>query len=407
MKSYIQQLQSFALIILAILIQSATFGATYYSDPASKTVQLTNQPLEGGWGTTASGPFNQQVTIKIGDQVVIQEGSVVTIPISGQSINIIQFAGGTLVVAAGSFNCVGSIMGKGILTNAPDNATRIKMQGNNKNINAVLTGGGGLTIAKHVALAGNTSISGRISIDAEASLDLGNYSLSIDNLIMKNNTALMQGSDLASLEIKSATPNSSSLYMDSGKNHLGTLVLDNAGGIVVGGGLQVNNLVLTNGKMNLTAGNLKVKNITGGSPTSFIATEGNSSVSADVAAGATFLFPIGAVNEKKSASLDAVSVTPTQASTFTVAVKTTLSNEPANASKVGKREWSVTSSQPSETKITFSPKYPSGTKKHAIGLYTLGVWTEISATRNENNFTATTNTFGLFATGDQGGFVAN
>jgi len=407
MKLYTQQLQKFALILVIILIQTATFGATYYSDPASKTVQLTNQPLEGGWGTTAAGPFNQPVTIKIGDQVVIQEGSVVTIPISGQSINIIQFAGGTLVVAAGSFNCVGSIMGKGILTNVPDNATRIKMQGNNKTINAVLTGGGGLTIAKHVALAGNTSISGRISIDAEASLDLGNYSLSIDNLIMKNNTSLLQGSDMASLEIKSTNPNSSSLYMDSSKNHLGNLSIDNAGGIVIGNGLQVNNLVLTNGKINLTAGNLKVKSITGGSPMSFIATEGNSSVSADVAAGATFLFPIGAVNEKKSASLDAVSITPTQSSTFTVSVKTTLSNEPASASKVGKREWSVASTQPSETKITFSPKYPSGTKKHVIGLYTLGVWTEISATRNENNFTATTNTFGLFATGDQGGFVAN
>lgn len=407
MKLYSQQLQRFALILVVILIQTASFAATYYSDPASKTVQLTNQPLEGGWGTSASGPFNQPVTIKIGDQVVIQEGSVVTIPISGQSINIIQFAGGTLVVASGSFNCVGSIMGKGILTNAPDNATRIKMQGNNKTIQAVLTGGGGLTIAKHVALAGNTSISGRISIDAEASLDLGNYSLSIDNLIMKNNTSLMQGTDLSLLEIKSTNPNSSSLYMDSSKNHLGTLVLDNAGGIVVSGGLQVNNLVLTNGKMNLASGNLKVKSITGGSPTSFIATEGNSSVSADVEAGATFMFPIGAVNEKKSVSLDALSVTPSQSSTFTVAVKTTLSNEPANASKVGKREWSVASSQPSDTKITFSPKYPSGTKKHAIGLFTLGVWTELSATRNENNFTATTNTFGLFATGDQGGFVAN
>ncbi len=407
MKSFTQRLSILAIFIALTMLHFASFGATYYSDPASKTVQLTNQPLEGGWGTTASGPFNQPVTIKIGDQVVIQEGSVVTIPISGQSINIIQFAGGTLVVAAGSFNCVGSIMGKGVLTNAPDNATRIKMQGNNKTINAILTGGGGLTIAKHVALAGNTSIAGRISIDPEGSLDLGNYSLSIDNLIMKNNTALMQGSDLASLEIKSSTPNSSSLYMDSSKNHLGTLTIDNAGGMVVGGGLHVNNLVLTNGKMNLTAGNLKVKSITGGSPTSFIATEGNGSVSADVAAGATFLFPIGAVNEKKSASLDAVSITPTQSSTFTVAVKTTLSNEPVNASKVGKREWSVTSSQPSETKLTFSPKYPSGTKKHVVGLYNLGVWTEISATRNENNFTATTNTFGLFATGDQGGFAAN
>jgi len=407
MKLYTQQVQKFALILIVILIQTATFGATYYSDPASKTVQLTNQPLEGGWGTNAAGPFNQAVTIKIGDQVVIQEGSVVTIPISGQSINIIQFAGGTLVVAAGSFNCVGSIMGKGILTNAPDNATRIKMQGNNKTINVVLTGGGGLTVAKHVALAGNTSIAGRISIDAEASLDLGNYSLSIDNLIMKNNTSLLQGSDMASLEIKSTSPNSSSLYMDSSKNHLGNLSIDNAGGIVIGNGLQVNNLVLTNGKVNLTSGDFKVKHISGGSPLSFIATEGNSTVSAEVAAGATFLFPIGAVNEKKSASLDAVSITPTQSSTFTVSVKTTLSNEPANPSKVGKREWSIASTQPSETKITFSPKYPSGTKKHVVGLYILGVWTEISAIRNENNFTATTNTFGLFATGDQGGFAAN
>ena len=160
----------FLILMLMACVNMETFAATYYSDPSSSSVTLTGQATGGtatssGWSTNAAGPFASVIIVQT-DNIVIQQGSTVTTTTgSAQTVSNITFGtgtlgavgstlvGGTLVLAASSFNSQGNIAGTGVFTNATSNTTRISLTSSNKTINASLTGTGGFTINANVLIS--------------------------------------------------------------------------------------------------------------------------------------------------------------------------------------------------------------------------------------------------------------
>lgn len=405
MTNYFEKLKLhfFATLIFIVGFVFSLNATTYYSDPTSSNVILSNAPLTEGWSTSAAGPFNVAVTINKGDHIVIQKGSTVTAVGSGLTFNNYIFEGGTLVISASSINAIGNITGTGVYKTALDVSTRIKMQGGNKLINANLTGNAGITIGRNVMLTGNTTIGGRISIDSAGSLDLAGFSLMVDNFIMKGGALLK--SNNAQLTIQSATAGTSILIFDEAANKLSSFTINNPGGAVLKSSMVSENLTLTNGKISLGNYNLTFKNLIGGNETSFVVTDGTGALISTVSAGTAKVFPVGAANEKKYSALDAVSVTPSKESTFSVGVKNTFSNQLENSKKAAGREWSIRSTNPSATVVSFSPKYGVSPKVAVVGMFADGSWSEIPATRSGTTFTATVSKFALFGVGEQGAFI--
>lgn len=388
-----------------ILIGSSVFGATFFSDPSSAKVELHNAEQAAGWSLNTAGPFNVTITINKGDHVVIQKGSTVTATGSGLTFNNITLDGGALVISASSINILGNITGNGIFKNDDGNYTRIKMQGNNKIINLNATGNAGLTIVRSVGLGGNTSLGGRIAIDSLGVLDLAGQSLTIDNIAMKNG-ALIKGNVASALIISSELPMASMLIFDNVANQLASLSINNAGGVNLKSAAIVTKLNLTKGKVLLGDANLNVGTITGGSEESYIVTTSIGTISANVAAASTMVFPVGSANAKKYSTYNPVSVKPAKASTFNVSVSNAFSQGLVNDKKAASKQWTITSSAASETELSFSPKNAPSVKSAVVGVYANSAWVELPATYDVNSFKITTNIFGAFGTGEKGAFIA-
>lgn len=438
-------------LIFLCCMNMITFAATWYSNPSSSAVTLAAGTLaSSGWSSSASGPFST-ATIATGDQIVIQAGSVVTTGTAGgQTVNSITFgtgtlgdvgstlSGGTFILNASSFNCGGNIAGNGVYTNGTTNpSTRITMNGTGKTINANLTGSGGITIGTStstlsVSLAGNSIIGGRVSLPTTSgtiTLNLAGFNLTCDNLAMSTTTKLT-ASGTESLTLTNTTPVSvsSQLYMDQTTpgttNKLASLTVKLLASSTITNGLQigttafsapliVNTLTITSGKILLNNSNLTVNNsIVGGDANAFIVTNTAAATATgaliySVPAARTFI-PCGTISSTSGSSFDNISVTPTSATTYTIQVKNAFTNAVADATKVTDREFTISSSVPSNTVLEITPNFPfTSPPSPVIGYYSSGVWTEVPATLTSGtysaNITASSTTFGV---GTAGGFIA-
>lgn len=181
--------------------------------------------------------------------------------------------------------------------------------------------------------------------------------------------------------------------------------MNGSGGVVLSSALNIaTSLTLTNGNINLGANNLTIGasgTITGGSATSYIATDGVGALICPAVAGIATALPVGT-----AASYDPVSVTATDATIFTINVKSSFTNVVSNPTKAAEKEWNIASSAPSSTSISFTPINPIASATPKIGHFTGGVWTEVAASRVGNTWTGTVSSFSPFGVGEQGGFVA-
>ncbi len=397
------KMKMFGSLFFLLTMTSSLFAATYYSDPTSSSVPLMKDSVDKGWSINAAGPFTAKVKFNKGDNLIIQAGSTVTSSGGGLTFGSITFTGGTLIMGATSFNALGNITGTGTYSNPDDLVTRIKMVGSNKTINAELTGNGGITIVRNVALTGNTTIGGRVAFDSTGSLDLAGFNLTADNFIMKNGSTI-KGNPASSLAIQSTVANESIMYFNPEFNKLASLSINTEGSLKLNSDAAIGAVSLTAGRIILGANYLTAGRIIGGSAASYIVTDGTGLLICSVAAGATQLLPIGGSNAKKYTTYEPVSLTPKKATTFTIGVKNALTNPVANAKAVAGREWSILSATPSETVLSITPKNPVVTKVPTIAMNVEGVWLEMPTTRSGNTFTCKTKDFSLFCAGEQGAF---
>jgi autotransporter-associated beta strand protein len=174
----------------------------------------------------------------------------------------------------------------------------------------------------------------------------------------------------------------------------------NGGSVIVTGGatLTVGTLTLTSGKVTLSGtGNLVTNAVIGGSPSSYVITSGTGKLTVNNISSLTVL-PIGA----SASSFDPVNVLPSAATNFGASVSTinmahTLS--PAAQTKVGNREWDLSSSSPSSTAIGLTPgdgrTPPPGAVK--LGHWNGSSWdVDIAATYSMGTFGAIVSSFSPF-----------
>ena len=162
---------------------------------------------------------------------------------------------------------------------------------------------------------------------------------------------------------------------------------------------------ITLGDNDLTVTN----NITGGSETAFVVTDGAGSINVDVTANEVKTIPVGV----STTSYDPVTVQPTSATRFKVKVKAkTSANDFTHPirdfAKVAPRQWDITpTTAPGSTVVSLKN---GGTTyrptKARIGHYkaSLSKWEELAATRLDDTWTATTADFSPFGVGEEGGF---
>ena len=434
-----------SLIFLACTATTA-FAATYYSDPTSATVVFTTNAVGGtvtstGWSTDATGvtkPFGT-VTILTTDNIVIQAGRPVTSAAGiSQTIGNVTFSGGTFILASSTFNSQGDVTGTGVYNNATGNTSRITMiGGTNKKLNVTLTGTGGFTIGSSsvstntISLGGNCSFGGRMSVGGSATtantLDLNGFNLTADNVYVQA-LSKIKCSGVETINITGVTTgtvsstNTSQFYFDQftpgTTNALAGVIINHAAGVKLFTEATINALTLTKGNMVLAANyNLTVGTILGGSSTSFICTDNKlntvtGSLICPVGAGVKQFIPMGTITASSTSTIgntyDPVSLTPANATTFTVHVKNALTDSNALADRLSLvfREWNIASSSPSSTDIELTPNYPVVSANPVMGHYMNGVWEEITATRSSNTWTATTTKFSPFAVGEKGSFSA-
>jgi hypothetical protein len=175
------------------------------------------------------------------------------------------------------------------------------------------------------------------------------------------------------------------------------LTVNNAAGVSLSNPTTVTStLTLTAGKLSLGANNLTAAAISGASATNYIVTDGAGQLTQSVAAATAKSFPIGA----SATSYDPVSVTPTDATDFSVKVGTTLSGSAASNYTYNSLEWDLASTVPSSTVISLTPSVITATGIHGvIDHYVGGEYLHKYATLVGNTYTATFNTFSPFVTG--------
>jgi hypothetical protein len=158
-------------------------------------------------------------------------------------------------------------------------------------------------------------------------------------------------------------------------------------------------LTLTSGALSLGANNLTVGSagsISGGSSSSYIATNGGGNLIQTLAATTAKLFPIGA----SATSYDPVTLTPTTATDVAVNVGTTLPAAAPSNYTYNSKVWNITPVTPSSTDVTLTPSSAVTTaNRDVVAQYVTDSYVNSVATKSGNAYTATFTTFSPFVTG--------
>lgn len=158
-------------------------------------------------------------------------------------------------------------------------------------------------------------------------------------------------------------------------------------------------LTLTNGNVVLGANDLTIGgSISGGSSSSYIVTDGAGKLNQSVGAGSATLFPVGI----STSSYDPATVTPTDATAFSVRVSSTFTGASQSGSYYNSREWNLTPTTPSLTEISLTPSVLNDLvgAYNVIGHYDAdNSYHNYNATKSGSTYTATLNVFSPFVTG--------
>lgn len=180
---------------------------------------------------------------------------------------------------------------------------------------------------------------------------------------------------------------------------LSNLTVNNPAGVALNSSATANGIVTLNagtfslGNNDLTLG--ATGTIAGGSATAYIATTGNGKLTQPVAVATAKLFPIGTAS-----SYDPVTVTATDAATFSAKVGTSLTGLAASGYNYTAKEWDLMSTAPSATLVSLTPSAVTATGVYPnIGQYDGANYVNSLATLTGNSYEATFTSFGKFVTG--------
>ena len=262
-----------------------------------------------------------------------------------------------------------------------------------------------------VSLGAATTVNGTLTMTAGAIFNSTNNLTLADgaNIVCANGTFSTQAPVFGSsvnLTYNGATAKTSGFELPTSSTVLNNLTISNASGVALNADATVNGtLSLTSGTLSLGAKNLTIGatgSISGASSSNYIVTNGAGKLTQSVGASTAKLFPIGA---SASSSYDPATVTPTDATTISASVSSTLAyhNQAVpNSMYMNPREWTITPAAASSTVLALTP---SATHLYYPGSYNAmsggsqgydnveGNYYFSSATRSGTTFTATYSDF--------------
>ena len=269
----------------------------------------------------------------------------------------------------------GSTVGYGVPQNVTiSNATTVNLAGFRTVVGNLSLGSGDInTNGKTLILAGATSGSGAILTGTTGALSYdGTVAQTISNL--KDNTVNQVAiNNLAGVSLSTPTT---------------------AGSLLLAGGnlfLGANDLTLLN-----PSGLLQIHPVPS---MSYIVTDGIGKFIKMVTPGPVNVIPVGA----SATSYDPVNLSPAAPALFSVNVSTTLPADAPAQYTYAPKVWDISvvaGPPPPSTTVTLTPSNPVATvTSDVIGHYTGGAYTNETATRSGNDYTATFTSFSPFVTG--------
>ena len=237
-------------------------------------------------------------------------------------------------------------------------------------VNGATTVGTGATLGLSAALTTGSSapatITGTLALNA-GSLIL-NAGLTINGSISSTSGTIDASAAGVTVSFDNAT--GFTLPANLFSANVNKLTLNGAGGITLGSPLTVDNLLtLTKGIISLGTNDLTIGatgSISGGSATSYIATDISGKLNLPVLAATPTLLPIGV----STSSYDPATVTATNATTFSAKVSSTLSGSPISGIFYNPREWSLVPLSASATTISLTPSTNAVLGQNAV----IGQW---------------------------------
>ncbi|MFM2293395.1 MAG: hypothetical protein RIS29_3208 [Bacteroidota bacterium] len=166
-----------------------------------------------------------------------------------------------------------------------------------------------------------------------------------------------------------------------------------------------NTLTMTSGKVILGTSTLTANSITGASSSSYVVTDGAGTLTIPASAATSTLLPIGA----SATSYDPVTVNAASASNISAKVSATLSGTANTGIYNNAKEWTLASSAPSATLLTFKPSAEDASVNSTLSFSVYNAligqatgtatYTNYSAAYASGSYSATFSTFGSFVTG--------
>ena len=259
----------------------------------------------------------------------------------------------------------------------------------------------------------NVTLSNSTTVDLSGNRTvMGNLSLSSGDMNTNGKTLILAGTTSGSGSILTGTtgmvsydgtaPQAISNLKD---NTVNQLAINNLAGVSLSTPTTAGSLLLVSGDLFLGANDLTLLNPSGllqihpVPSMSYIVTDGIGKIIKMVIPGPVNLIPVGA----SATSYDPVNLSPAAPALFSVNVSTTLPADAPAQYTYAPKVWDISvvaGPPPPSTTVTLTPSNPVATvTSDVIGHYTGGAYTNETATRSGNDYTATFTSFSPFVTG--------
>ena len=259
----------------------------------------------------------------------------------------------------------------------------------------------------------NVTLSNSTTVDLSGNRTVvGNLSLSSGDMNTNGKTLILAGTTSGSGSILTGTtgmvsydgtaPQTISNLKD---NTVNQLAINNLAGVSLSTPTTAGSLLLVSGDLFLGANDLTLLNPSGllqihpVPSMSYIVTDGVGKLIKMVTPGPVNLIPVGA----SATSYDPVNLSPAAPALFSVNVSTTLPADAPAQYTYAPKVWDISvvaGPPPPSTTVTLTPSNPVATvTSDVIGHYTGGAYTNETATRSGNDYTATFTSFSPFVTG--------
>jgi hypothetical protein len=363
---------------------------SYTFDPNSSveysgTKTIENTPTYGNLATSGSGTqtlegsggsmtFNGSTTIGSGTTLASNNK---TINVKGNWTNNGSFGQGTGTVVmngTGSQSISGST--STVFNNLTLSNTNVAVSANtNLSINGTLTVNADavLSPAAAVVVSGSGTLTGSGTVQVTRTAEPANFSsqYTITNKTLTNLTVEYVG--VASQSLSAQT--------------YGNLSVDNPGGCTVEGAITIQGaLTLDNGKIALGSNTLTIASgasIRGGSPSSYIVTDGSGVLTRNGVGAADVIFPVGTSSTYNPVTINNAGTSDN----FSVRVQASFDNAPNDPNSVVNRQWTITEATAGGSNATITLQWNTAdeagnfvrTNPVYIGRYTGSQWVQTAA----------------------------